>query len=90
MDDEQKNKRIEQSTKAKKLKGRKRKVEEKAQKVIPPEVFVSNYRKKQRNFVKYKRAKDKITKGQVAPADLVKPDSLVLAVRLRESSNTNP
>jgi len=38
--------------------GRKRKMEEKektGKKILMPEVFISNYMKQQRNFVKYKR-----------------------------------
>lgn len=84
--------------------GRKRKMEEKektGKKILMPEVFVSNYMKQQRNFVKYKREKSKISKSapkdgaasqvmNLAPFDQIKPNTLILAVRVKESANVTP
>ena len=63
-----------------------------------PEVFVSNYMKQQRNFVKYRRqrnatAPEKVTDKQelVLPKNQrVSLNSLVMAVRVKKSSNTTP
>jgi large subunit ribosomal protein L7e len=69
---------------------------------LVPEVFVSNYMKQQRNFVHYKRFKtsntprdskqEVIDKQQVAlPKSQQLPlDSLVMAVRVKESRNSTP
>ena len=82
--------------------GRKRKMEEKEKaggKILMPEVFVSNNMKQQRNFVKYKREKSKITRStpkdaagavdiskplNLAPFEQIKPNTLILAIRIKE------
>ena len=61
-DDIEKKKRIDTRAKQKMAQGRQKKLDEKLAKaggvkVLMPEVFVSNYNKQQRNFVKYKRFK---------------------------------
>jgi len=64
--------------------------------ILMPEVFVSNYMKQQRNFVKYRRqkneTKDVEDKQSVAlPKDQRVPaNSLILAVRIKQSTNTTP
>ncbi|TNV72204.1 hypothetical protein FGO68_gene9837 [Halteria grandinella] len=71
-----------------------------------PEVFVSNYMKQQRNFVKYRREKSKLARSapkdaqtgaveiakplNLAPFEQIKPNVLVLAIRIKESSNATP
>lgn len=88
--------------------GRKRKMEEKEKtgaKILMPEVFVSNYMKQQRNFVKYRREKSKLSRSapkevgaaveaakplNLAPFEQIKPNSLVLAIRIKESNNVAP
>ena len=75
------------------------------QKVLMPEVFVSNYMKQQRNYVKYKRFKAgqdprNVSSGATAPEDKqefhlpknqrVPTNSLVLIVRIKESQNATP
>lgn len=72
--------------------GRKKKMEDKEKtgaKILMPEVFVSNYMKQQRNFVKYRREKKKVTQaegkpGKLAPSETIKPNTLILAVRVKE------
>jgi hypothetical protein len=82
--------------------GRKRKMEEKEKaggKILMPEVFVSNYMKQQRNFVKYRREKSKLSRSapkvqagavevakplNLAPFEQIKPNVLVLAIRIKE------
>jgi hypothetical protein len=76
--------------------GRKRKMEEKektGKKILMPEVFISNYMKQQRNFVKYKREKGKLsrsapkeepTKLSLAPHEQIRPNTLVLAIRVKQ------
>jgi len=57
-DDENQRKRLDVRAKQRMERGRKRKMEEKektGKKILMPEVFISNYNKQQRNFVKYKR-----------------------------------
>lgn len=57
-DDENQRKRLDVRAKQRMDRGRKRKMEEKektGKKILMPEVFISNYMKQQRNFVKYKR-----------------------------------
>mmetsp|Transcript_23346 Transcript_23346/g.31259 ORF Transcript_23346/g.31259 Transcript_23346/m.31259 type:complete len:127 (+) Transcript_23346:30-410(+) len=75
------------------------------QKVVMPEVYVSNYMKQQRNYVKYKRFKsgqEPKYMGAAALKDQDKQDfhlpkeqkvaanSLVLVVRIKESRNATP
>jgi large subunit ribosomal protein L7e len=61
-----------------------------------PEVFVSNYMKQQRNFVKYRRqkneTKDVEDKQSVSlpKSQRVSANSLILAVRIKQSTNTTP
>ena len=82
--------------------GRKRKIEEKektGKKILMPEVFISNYNKQQRNYVKYKREKVRLSKSapkedgfsfNVAPFEQIKANALILAVRIKESNNVAP
>ena len=68
-DDIDQRKRIDARAKAKLDSGRKKKMAEKdaaGANILMPEVFVSNQMKQQRNFVKYKRNKNKITLGEKA------------------------
>ena len=67
--------------------------------VLMPEVFVSNFNKQQKNFVKYKRQKTShkdhaqvVDKQQlsVAKDQRVQIDSLVLVLRIKESRNATP
>jgi len=69
-DDENQRKRLDVRAKQRMDRGRKRKMEEKEKaggKILMPEVFVSNYMKQQRNFVKYRREKSKLARS--APKD---------------------
>ena len=62
-DDENQRKRLDVRAKQRMERGRKRKMEEKektGKKILMPEVFISNYNKQQRNFVKYKREVHKL------------------------------
>ncbi len=57
-DDENQRKRLDVRARQKMDRGRKKKQEDKeitGKKILMPEVFISNYNKQQRNFVKYKR-----------------------------------
>lgn len=103
-DDENQRRRLDVRAKQRMDRGRKRKMEEKEKtgaKILMPEVFVSNYMKQQRNFLKYKREVgdnilnfyQKVKLGKVkpeeinkvlAPADQIKPNTLILAVRVKE------
>ena len=75
------------------------------QKVLMPEVYVSNYMKQQRNYVKYKRFKASQEPRYLGAAaaltddkqdfhlpkdQKVVPNSLVLVVRIKESRNATP
>jgi len=64
-----------------------------------PEVFVSNYMKQQRNFVKYRRQKNLINGEEDGEAkqSLALPKSqhvpvntLILAARIKQSTSTTP
>lgn len=83
--------------------GRKRKQEEKEKtggKILMPEVFISNYNKQQRNYVNYKRQKTRLSSSapkqaetgvfNVAPFEQITPNTLILAVRVKESNNVTP
>ena len=95
-DDENQRKRLDVRAKQLMDRGRKRKMEEKektGKKILMPEVFISNYMKQQRNFVKYKREKGKIARAEpkegtgklnLAPSEHIKPNTLVLAIRVKE------
>lgn len=88
---------------------RQKKLDEKTKKaggikVLMPEVFVSNYMKQQRNYVKYKRFKtgqepryNTAAKQVEDKQEVVLPEtqripmnSLVLIVRVKESRNATP
>lgn len=82
--------------------GRKKKMEDKektGKKILMPEIFISNYMKQQRNFLKYKREVRKLNNGVqkskinkaggdinkvLAPKEQIKPNVLILAVRVKE------
>lgn len=57
-DDENQRRRLDMRAKQRMDRGRKKKMEDKektGKTILMPEVFVSNYMKQQRNFLKYKR-----------------------------------
>ena len=57
-DDENQRRRLDLKTKEKMMRGKQKKRDDKDKgntKILMPEVFISNYQKQQRNYVKYKR-----------------------------------
>jgi hypothetical protein len=102
-DDENQRKRLDVRAKQRMDRGRKRKQEEKEKtggKILMPEVFISNYNKQQRNYVNYKRQKTRLSNSapkqaeagmfNVAPFEQIRPNTLILAVRVKESNNVTP
>ena len=99
-DDVDRQQRIDIRAKAKLAAGRKKKEDEKVitgKNILMPEVFVSNHMKQQRNYVHYKRNKNKMERGEKAakmfnseaidvisrPTHQVKHNSLVLVIRIK-------
>ena len=108
-DDQVKKRQLNNRAHQKMAQVRQKKLDEKikiagGQKVLMPEVYVSNYMKQQRNYVKYKRFKSsqqpKYLEAAAASEDKqdfhlpkdqrVAPNSLVLVVRIKESRNATP
>ena len=105
-DDISKKRRFDARAKQKMAQVRQKKIDDKlkiagGQKTILPEVFVSNYMKQQRNYVKYRRNKNagnprgaselSEDKQIMLPKDQRVPqDCLLLVVRIKESRATTP
>lgn len=87
-DDEAKNARLDTRFKNKRNQNKKAKANTKKEKVLVPEVFVSNFKKQQRSFVQYKRHKIQSDRGAIG--DLPQLNQLVLVIRIRQSANTAP
>eukprot|EP00347_Sterkiella_histriomuscorum_P007373 403349189 len=98
-DDENQRKRLHIRAQQRMEVGRKKKMEDKettGKKILMPEVFISNYMKQQRNYQKYKREKGKTSKivdgklSSLNPNERMKANTLILAVRVKQSDNTTP
>lgn len=108
-DDLDKKRKLDNAARIKMAAVRKKKQDEKlaiagGRKVLMPEVYVSNYLKQQRNFVKYKRQKTshspRFNEAAAAVEDKqelvlpkaqrVPPNCLLLVIRIKESRNATP